>query len=154
MTNRRAAIWFAVFAVVVFASGVASGVLLDRLFVGPRPAPGIAMGGFRGGPNPARLAGQLTRELSLTSEQSARVQAIFDERRGQVRRMHRDLRAEARRRFVEEQGSLRAEIRAVLTPEQQVKFDALLEAGPERLWPGPGRFLGRPAVPPEDSPER
>jgi Spy/CpxP family protein refolding chaperone len=148
MTNRRTAIWFAVFAVVVFASGVASGILIDRL-VGPRP-PVAAFGGFRGGPNPARLAGQLSRELSLTAEQSARVQAIFEQRRGQVRRMHRDLRAEARRRFVQEQGSIRAEIRAVLTPEQQAKFDELLARGPEGFWPGPGRFLAPPPPEPEE----
>lgn len=148
MTNRRAAIWFAVFAVVVFASGVASGVLIDRLVGAPPPS---AVGGFRGGPNPARLAGRLSRELSLTAEQSARVTAIFEQRRGQVRRMHRDLRAEARRRFVEEQGSLRAEIRAVLTPEQQAKFDELVARGPEGFWPGPGRFLS-PAPPEPQEP--
>ena len=140
MTNRRAAGWFAVFAVVVFAAGLASGVLLDRVLGAPPPV--AAFGGWRGGPNPARLAGRLTRELALTPEQSAKVQAIFESRRDKVRQMHRDLRADARRRFQAEQGALRGEIRAVLTVEQQAKFDALLQGGPERMWPGPGRFLG------------
>jgi hypothetical protein len=105
---------------------------------------------FRPGPNPARLARQLTRELSLSEAQSARIRSILEQRRGGVQRMHRDLREQARRRFVEEQGSLRSEIRAVLDTQQQAKFDALVSRGPEGFWPGPGRFLG---APPPEGPE-
>ena len=38
------------------------------------------------------------------------------------------------------------------TPDQQAKFDALVKAGPDRMWPGPGRFMGPP--PPADPPDR
>jgi len=71
-----------------------------------------------------------------------RVRGIFESRREKGRQMTRDLRADARRRFQSEQGAIRNEIRAVLTVEQQAKFDALLQGGPERMWPGPGRFPG------------
>lgn len=145
MTNRRAAVWFAVFAVVVFAGGVAAGVLLDRFLVPPGPLFPFARG-LRG-PDPDRLADRLARELSLDAAQQARVRAIFASRREQVRRMHQELRADARRRFAAEQAALREELRTVLTPAQQEKFDALVKQGPERLWPGPGRFLGRPPPP-------
>jgi len=149
MTSRRAALWFAMFAVVVFGAGMASGILLDR-FAGPSRLP-FGWAGVRGGPNPERLAGRLTRELSLTPEQAQRVREIFERRRGQVRDMHRELRAQARQRFEQEQAALRTELRAVLTPVQQAKFDALVKGGPDRVWPGPGRFQGPP--PPPDSPE-
>jgi hypothetical protein len=144
MTNRKAALWFAVFAVVVYASGVASGVLLHRFAAGT-PGPVHVVGGpvpLRHAPNPTRLTRQLTHQLSLSGEQSARIRSILEQRRGVVRHMHRDLREQARRRFVEEQGSLRTEIRAVLNAEQQAKFDALVSRGPEGFWPGPGRFPG------------
>ena len=150
MTERRVALWFALFAVIVFAAGLASGLLLDRVAGRSRLLP--AWAGMRGGPNPARLADRLTRELALTPEQSARLRDIFDRRRDRVRQMHRDLRAEARHRFEQEQASLRQEIQGVLTPDQQAKFDALVKAGPDRMWPGPGRFMGPP--PPADPTDR
>jgi Spy/CpxP family protein refolding chaperone len=147
MTERRVALWFALFAIVVFVAGLGSGILIDRVVGRPRFLPG--WGAMRGGPNPARLADRLTRELALTAEQNARVRDIFDHRRDRVRQMHHELRAEARRRFEQEQAALRAEIRGVLTPEQQARFDALVKAGPDRVWPGPGRFLGPPPPPRE-----
>lgn len=147
MTGRRATVWFAVFALVVFVSGLATGILIDRWVVPQGPVFPMARA-MRGGPNPERLANRLTRELSLTAEQRTRVKDIFDRRREGVRRMHQELRSDARRRFQSEQAGLREELRRVLTPEQQAKFDALVNEGPERLWPGPGRWL-RPAPGPE-----
>ena len=145
MTNRRAALWFAMFAVVVFGAGMASGILIDR-FAG-RPRLPFGWAGARGGPNPARLADRLTRELSLTPDQTQRVRDIFDRRRERVREMHRDLRTQARERFEQEQAALRTELRAVLTADQQMKFDTLVRGGPDRVWPGPGPFLGPPPPP-------
>jgi Spy/CpxP family protein refolding chaperone len=152
MTNRRAAAWFAVFAVAVFACGLASGILVDRLLVPPGPIFPFGRAMAMRGPNPDRLADRLARELSLTGEQRTRVRDIFESRRGHVQQMHRELRADARRRFEAEQAALREELRKVLTPEQQAKFDAMVKQGPERLWPGPGRFLGAP--PSGDPPAR
>lgn len=61
-------------------------------------------------------------ELNLTDEQTKAVSAILDETRND----YRTLRAELRPRFEEPRQKARARIRALLTPEQQQKFDALV----------------------------
>ena len=65
---------------------------------------------------------KMRRELNLTDEQTKSVSAILDETRNE----YRSLRAELRPRFDEPRQKARARIRALLTPEQQQKFDALV----------------------------
>jgi Spy/CpxP family protein refolding chaperone len=64
----------------------------------------------------------MRRELNLTDEQTAAVRAIIDDTRNE----YRALRAELRPRFEEPRQKARAKIRALLTPEQQKKFDAMI----------------------------
>jgi Spy/CpxP family protein refolding chaperone len=64
----------------------------------------------------------MRRELNLTDEQTAAVRAIIDDTRNE----YRALRAELRPRFEEPRQKARAKIRALLTPEQQQKFDAMI----------------------------
>jgi len=59
-------------------------------------------------------------ELNLSDEQTKAVSTILDETRNE----YRSLRAELRPRFDEPRQKARARIRALLTPEQQQKFDA------------------------------
>ena len=61
-------------------------------------------------------------ELNLTDQQTAAVRAILDETRNEFRA----LRTELRPRFEEPRMKARTRIRALLTPEQQQKFDALV----------------------------
>ena len=61
-------------------------------------------------------------ELKLTDEQTKAVQAIIDETRTE----YRALRTELRPRFEEPRQKARARIRALLTPEQQQKFDGMI----------------------------
>ena len=61
-------------------------------------------------------------ELNLTDEQTKSISAILDETRNE----YRSLRAELRPRFEEPRQKARTKIRALLTPEQQQKFDALV----------------------------
>jgi Spy/CpxP family protein refolding chaperone len=61
-------------------------------------------------------------ELSLTDQQTTSVRTILDETRTE----YRALRTELRPRFEEPRMKARARIRALLTPEQQKKFDALV----------------------------
>jgi Spy/CpxP family protein refolding chaperone len=61
-------------------------------------------------------------ELNLTDQQTTSVRTILDETRNE----YRALRAELRPRFEEPRMKARARIRALLTPEQQKKFDALV----------------------------
>ncbi len=61
-------------------------------------------------------------ELNLTDQQTTSVRTILDETRNE----YRTLRTELRPRFEEPRMKARAKIRALLTPEQQQKFDALV----------------------------
>ncbi len=65
---------------------------------------------------------KMRRDLNLTDEQTKSVSAILDETRNE----YRSLRAELRPRFEEPRQKARTKIRALLTPEQQQKFDALV----------------------------
>ena len=61
-------------------------------------------------------------ELNLTDQQTASVRTILDETRNE----YRALRTELRPRFEEPRMKARARIRALLTPDQQQKFDAMV----------------------------
>ncbi len=61
-------------------------------------------------------------ELNLTDDQTKAVQAVIDETRNE----YRALRTELRPRFEEPRQKARARIRALLTPEQQQKFDGMV----------------------------
>ena len=65
---------------------------------------------------------KMRRELSLTDQQTTAVRTILDETRNE----YRALRTELRPRFDEPRQKARTRIRALLTPEQQQKFDAMV----------------------------
>jgi len=65
---------------------------------------------------------KMRRELSLTDQQTTTVRTILDETRNE----YRALRTELRPRFDEPRQKARARIRALLTPDQQQKFDAMV----------------------------
>ena len=93
----------------------------------------IALGGFaiaqaQGGPG--RWHGQglslehLTKTLNLTSDQQAKVQPILDQAKPQIIAIHKD----AMQKTQAIMASTMSQIRPLLTPEQQTKFDALQKA--------------------------
>lgn len=98
--------------VVVFLLGSITGAALTGLYLA------------RSGNRPERSAQtrfeKMRVELNLTDEQTKAVSAILDETRND----YKALRAELRPRFDEPRQKARARIRALLTPEQQQKFDA------------------------------
>ena len=65
---------------------------------------------------------KMRQELNLTDQQTTQVRAILDETRNE----YRALRSELKPRFEEPRQKARARIRALLTPEQQQKFDAMV----------------------------
>lgn len=92
------------------------------------------------GPRGDRLK-MLSEHLGLTADQKAKLQPIFKAERDALEALRDDqsLTREARRDKMREiVESHAAQIRAVLTPEQQAKLDALREKGP-RGEPGPRR---------------
>jgi Spy/CpxP family protein refolding chaperone len=65
---------------------------------------------------------KMRRDLSLTDEQMKSVSAILDETRNE----YRQLKTELKPRFDEPRQKARTRIRALLSPEQQQKFDAMV----------------------------
>jgi Spy/CpxP family protein refolding chaperone len=96
--------------VVVFLLGSITGAALTGLYRA------------RSGDRPERQSRfeKMRVELNLTDEQTKAVSTILDETRNE----YKTLRAELRPRFDEPRQKARARIRALLTPEQQQKFDA------------------------------
>jgi Spy/CpxP family protein refolding chaperone len=126
MADSKVRIWFALFVLVVFCVGLTGGVLIgrrlplrpvDRAPFGPRESG--TPDGRRGGPLRGMLVERLARDLDLTPEQRAKIDAILADRRARLDALQRD----ARQRFEEEGRGVREQIRGVLTPEQQRKFD-------------------------------
>jgi Spy/CpxP family protein refolding chaperone len=64
----------------------------------------------------------LRHRLSLNDEQTTQIRTIMDETRGE----YRQLRTEVRPRYDASRQRARTRIRALLTPEQQQKFDAMV----------------------------
>ena len=134
MSDSRTRIWFSLFVLAVFCVGLAVGLGIGR-HMGPPPRGGPFFGdngprGGRGpgGPPPGMLIDRLGRELQLTPDQKTRIEHIFRERRDRLEGVQRDVIARAE----QEQRELQAEIRKVLTPEQQPRFDRWLEEHPRR----------------------
>jgi Spy/CpxP family protein refolding chaperone len=65
---------------------------------------------------------KMRNELKLTDQQTTSVRTILDDTRSE----YRALRTELRPRFEEPRMKARAKIRALLTQEQQQKFDAMV----------------------------
>ena len=143
MSDSKVRVWFALFVLVIFCAGLAGGALvarrllpterpIDRLMRGPRGAgPGDPDG--RRGPMRGLLIERLARDLDLTAEQRTKVDQALASSRGRLDTLQRDVRD----RFDAERRTVRDEIRSVLTPGQQQKFDAMEKDGRGR----PGRRM-------------
>jgi len=75
-----------------------------------------------------RFIERLERELALTAEQRARIDEILQRARVESDELHREMVPRVRGHMQQ----TRAQIRGVLTPQQQEKFDALHERYRER----------------------
>lgn len=103
---------------VVFLLGGVAGASVDRLllFKGQSASPGRGERGGRG-----KMIEQMKADLNLTDEQTIAIRTIFEDMRKEF----------SPRRFDECPGvkesreKSRARVRAVLTPEQQKKFDEM-----------------------------
>src|SRR5262245_34771498 len=78
----------------------------------------------------AWLLDHFTRQLDLTPEQRTQVAAILEDKREKIH----SLEGELQPRFQEIRQAAREEIRKILTPEQQAKFDAMAEKRRDRRF--------------------
>lgn len=82
-------------------------------------------GGRHGGGHGQGFAmGHLTKALNLTAEQQSKVQPLIDQARPQIMAIHKD----AMEKTHAIMDKTMSQIRPILTPEQQKKFDALQKA--------------------------
>lgn len=150
--------WKPILAVLlIFAAGVTTGAMLGRgkgkqTFIdhrgeGPRPGPpGRRLGEFRD-----RFIEGLKRDVGVTDEQAQQIDAIMRESQERMAALWKPIEPKAR----EEMESTHAKVKALLTPEQQVKFEESTkrwkERGPGKHGPGgpggPGEHKGPPPPP-------
>jgi len=96
----------------------------------------------RFGPSPMWLADRLASELSLSAEQKEEVGEILENRRQRASEAMEQMGP-----FLKAQlDSMNAEIRALLTPEQQERFDDFVAREDERMFRRGG--MSRPGSPP------
>jgi Spy/CpxP family protein refolding chaperone len=115
--TRKAALWVGV----VFLLGAALGGVLGYLFA-HRPV--IAANPPLSEPERrAQKLQELTKELSLTPQQAQQVDSILMQRHAEAKAIHDQ--TDAQLLAVRQRG--RAQMRAVLTPEQVPKFEAFLQ---------------------------
>lgn len=115
MTPRgmtRLKIWLVV--VGIFLLGGVTGAALDSVYRMK------ARGGGGREAHDRRKFEEMKRDLGLTDEQAGQIRAILDETRNE----YRALREKCRPQYDAARSAARARIRALLTPEQQQKFDA------------------------------
>jgi hypothetical protein len=82
---------------------------------------------------PARLTARLTRRLSLTTGQSAQVERLIAQRVDHLK----VIRQQFEPKFRSELRGLHGDVRAVLTPEQQAKWDKLFDDLTRNWLPAP-----------------
>jgi HlyD family secretion protein len=115
---------------------------------GGGPAGGLTGGGAGGGggrgsgpPSAEAIRDRLVKELGLTPAQQAKLEPILQDSRQQMMGL-RDLPEQDRRaRGQQIRVATRAKIRALLTPEQQAKYDEMAPGGPAG---GGGDAVGAP----------
>lgn len=116
MTPRgitRLKIWLVI--VGVFLLGGVTGAALDSVYRLKGDGPH-----GRRGQRHEKLFEEMKRDLSLTDAQAGQIRVILDETRNE----YRALREKCRPQYDAARQAARARIRALLTPEQQQKFDA------------------------------
>ncbi|HMI84635.1 MAG TPA: hypothetical protein VK550_11105 [Polyangiaceae bacterium] len=123
-----------------FAVGVASGGGAAFAYVAQKHAAMLRDDGR--GPETRRLR-ILTRKLELDADQEQRIRSILTQDRDTLRDLGRSMFERCGEPLRAQKVRVEADIRGVLRPEQQRRYDDLLDERHERLWIGPGFFRHR-----------
>lgn len=114
-SKTRLKIWLVVMG--VFALGCVTGASLDSVY---RLQAGNARPEMRGRRGKEDVFENMKRDLNLSEQQATEIRAILD----QTRNDYRALRTEVRPRYDALRQNARSRIRALLTSDQQQRFDA------------------------------
>lgn len=121
-------------ALVIFGAGVVTGGLTVR--IKSRQPSEAKTPSTTGGQRPrVDLVSRMQAELGLTQAQKEQIEQILRESRERSKKIWESASEEHRK--------LRESIRAVLSPEQQTKFEAIFKRGPHRQGEGRSREDGR-----------
>ena len=93
-------------------------------------------GGHGGRMDPEQQTKMLTEKLNLTADQQSKVKAIFTDHQKQMQSFMQDQsmsRDDKRSKFEQMRSDTDSQVRAVLTGDQQQKFDAMLKEREQRM---------------------
>lgn len=103
----------------------------DASSAGPRPAGMAGAGGGGGGggqrgPTPAQMLDEMTKELALTPTQKTGIQTIQEDLAAQRKALPQTMAREERRaKMTANRAAADVKIKALLSPDQQTKYDAM-----------------------------
>jgi Spy/CpxP family protein refolding chaperone len=138
MVSRR--VYGYLVLVAAFAVGVACGGGAAFAYVAQKHAAMLRDDGR--GPETRRLRVK-TRKLDLDEGQEQRIRAILVKNRDAMRELGKDMMERCGGALREQKARLDSDIRAVLRPDQQRRYDELLEERRDRMWFGPMPFRHR-----------
>jgi hypothetical protein len=124
--KTRLKVWGAL--IIVFALGCATGASLDAIYrlrdgpVEPQPQAGASDRVISSMRDADAYFDTLHRELSLSDDQSAGMRAILD----RTREQYKGICGEVRPRYDALRERARTEMRVLLSPEQQQRFDQII----------------------------
>lgn len=115
--------WIVLSFLVVFAAGIVSGVILDRYILTPKATKRIR--GDRGERSRVHFPtlNEMAEELELNDSQQEQIREIFKNNEERIKL----LREEMNKQFHALRGQFMEEIESVLEPEQEQKFEAMIE---------------------------
>jgi Spy/CpxP family protein refolding chaperone len=112
--------------------------------------PSQGQGGWHHGPqDPAQRTKELTKHLNLTSDQQTKVQEIFTSEKSQVENLHQDSslsQQDRRAKMMDIRNNTNSQVRALLDPTQQKKWDEMQAKREQRMQNHGGS--GQQAPPP------
>jgi Spy/CpxP family protein refolding chaperone len=112
--------------------------------------PSQGQGEWHHGPqDPAQRTKELTKHLNLTSDQQTKVQEIFTSEKSQVENLHQDSslsQQDRRAKMMDIRNNTNSQVRALLDPTQQKKWDEMQAKREQRMQNHGGS--GQQAPPP------
>ena len=116
-------LWTIISLIIVFSAGLISGVLLDKhIFNKKHKSQYERTDRKRTGSTRYPTLDRWTQELGLTAEQKEKIQEIFKNNEERFKTLRKDMNESLREIRVQ----LNNEIKSVLTEEQQVKYEAMI----------------------------